>query len=172
MEFKMTLKLLSRIDGALARCEQVVVCLLFFALTLITFGTIVARNLFGESSQRLLELAPAGVLWIALVGASLALRQGRHIRLELFLRFASENFRGWARIAVGLFGAAVMGVLFAASFGFVQNEVALFGARGWIAVVFPFFFAVATFRYLLGILPTTETSKPTIPSSPANQPSR
>ncbi|MCF8053504.1 MAG: TRAP transporter small permease subunit [Desulfobacterales bacterium] len=147
----MPLRLLSRLDNALARCEQVVVCLLFFGLILITFGTIVARNLFGASSQRLLELAPAGVLWIALVGASLALRQGRHIRLELFLRFVPERIRSWANAAVGLFGAAVMGVLLAASFGFVQNEVAIFGARGWIAVVFPVFFAVAAFRYLLGV---------------------
>jgi TRAP-type C4-dicarboxylate transport system permease small subunit len=161
MEFSMTLRLLSRLDDALARCEQALACLLFFGLTLITFGTIVARNLFGESSQRLLELAPAGVLWIALVGASLALRQGRHIRLELFLRFAPETLRNWARIAVGLFGASVMGVLLAASFGFVQNEVALFGARGWIAVVFPFFFAVAAFRYLLGVftISTAESSQ-------------
>ncbi len=146
----MTLRLLSHLDNVLARCEQAVACLLFFGLTAITFGTIVARNLFGASSQQLLELAPAGVLWIALVGASLALRQGRHIRLELFLRFVPERVRSWAQIAVGLFGAAVMGVLLAASFGFVQNEVAIFGVRGWIAVVFPFFFAVATFRYILG----------------------
>ena len=133
----MPLRLLFRLDNALARCEQVVVCLLLFGLILTTFGTIVARNLFGASSQRLLELAPAGVLWIALVGASLALRQGRHIRLELFLRFVPAQIRSWANAAVGLFGAAVMGVLLAASFGFVQNEVAIFGARGWIAVVFP-----------------------------------
>ena len=153
----MTLRILSRIDNALARCEQALACLLFFGLTLITFGTIVARNLFGASSQRLLELAPAGVLWIALVGASLALRQGRHIRLELFLRFVPAQIRRWANAAVGLFGAAVMGVLLAASFGFVQNELAIFGPRGWISVVFPAFFAVAAFRYLLGAFRPRQT---------------
>ena len=144
-------KSLQRIDDGLARLEKVAVCLLFLGLTLITFGTIVARNLFSASSQQLLELAPAGVLWIALVGASLALRQGRHIRLELLLRFTPDKFRRRARAAASLFGAAVMGILLAASFGFVENEVAIFGARGWIAAVFPFFFTVAAFRYLLGV---------------------
>jgi len=146
----MFLKFLFKIDDVLAHVERWAVCLLFFGLTAITFGTIVARNLFAASSQQLLELAPAGVLWIALVGASLALRQGRHIRLELLLRYAPERLRRWARAAASVFGAVVMGVLLAASFGFVENEVAIFGARGWIAGVFPFFFAVAAFRFLLG----------------------
>jgi TRAP-type C4-dicarboxylate transport system permease small subunit len=149
----MFLRFLYRVDDSLAFLEKAMACLLFLAMTLITFGTIVARNLFSASSQQLLELAPAGVLWIALVGASLALRQGRHIRLELLLRFAPGRFRHWAGVAVSLFGAAVMGILLAASFGFVQNEVALFGGRGWVAGIFPFFFTVAAFRYLLGIFP-------------------
>jgi len=154
----MFLKFLLKIDDVLAQVERWAVCLLFFGLTVITFGTIVARNLFAASSQQLLELAPAGVLWIALVGASLALRQGRHIRLELLLRYAPERFRRWARAAASVFGAVVMGVLLAASFGFVENEVAIFGARGWIAGVFPFFFAVAAFRFLLGVFQPTPVS--------------
>ena len=144
-------KFLQQIDDGLALVERVAVCLLFLGLTLITFGLIVARNLFASSSQQLLELAPAGVLWIALLGASLALRQGRHIRLEVLLRFAPERVRRWAGAAASLFGAVIMGVLLAASFGFVENEVAIFGTRGWIAAIFPFFFIVAVFRYLLGV---------------------
>lgn len=153
----MALKVLLRIDHILARCEKAAVCALFFALALATFGTIVARNLLGVSSQQVLELIPAGVLWISLVGASLALRQGRHIRLELLLRFAPQRFRVPARAAASAFGASVMAVLLAASFGFVENEVAIFGARGWIASVFPFFFAVAAFRFLLGIFRFSQT---------------
>ncbi|MGD8368311.1 MAG: TRAP transporter small permease subunit [Desulfobacterales bacterium] len=156
----MFLRYLYKIDDSLALVEKAMACLLFLGLTLITFGTIVARNLFSASSQQLLEVAPAGVLWIALVGASLALRQGRHIRLELLLRFAPDRIRRGAGVAVSLFGAAVMGILLAASFGFVQNEVAIFGARGWTAAIFPFFFTVAAFRYLLGIFRTPSEEDP------------
>ena len=152
------MKILVRIDAALAAVERFSVAVLFTGLVLMTFGNIVLRNLFGISSQTMLEMAPAGVLWIALVGASLALRQGRHIRLEIVLRFVSGPVRTAARIATALFGAVVMGILFLASFSFVENEVAIFGSRGWIGVIFPFFFAVSSFRYLLGAL--TGASQP------------
>ena len=143
------LSLLRGLDGLLAAAEKVLAVLLSVALVLVVAAAVVARNLLQIPSQNLLEAAPILVLWLALVGASLALRSDRHIRLELVMRFAPPTARWVARLLVGLFGTAVMTLLCVAAFGFVHGEIELFGPRGWAGVIFPLFFAAAAFRCLL-----------------------
>ena len=102
---------------------------------------IVARNLLNVSYQVILEISPALVLWLALLGSTLALKYQRHIRLELFIRFLSPPLRRAARCAASVFGTVVMGILFVASFSFLENETVMFGYRGWVAIILPIFFA-------------------------------
>jgi TRAP-type C4-dicarboxylate transport system permease small subunit len=45
-----------------------------------------------------------------------------------------------------------MAVLFFAAVGFVENELAMFGPKGWAAVILPVFFALAAFRFLIQFL--------------------
>jgi len=142
-------RLLRRLDGLLAAGERAMAVLLTILLVLAVAAAVVARNLIAMPSQNLLEAAPLLVLWLALVGASLALRRDRHIRLELVLRFAPPSLRRAARVLTGFFGAAVMTVLCTAAVGFVRGEIEIFGSRGWAGVVFPLFFAAAAFRFLL-----------------------
>lgn len=67
--------LLAKIDNALETMEKVIVVALFAALILLIASNILARNLFGISFPETLELTPALVLWIALIGATLALKR-------------------------------------------------------------------------------------------------
>jgi C4-dicarboxylate transporter DctQ subunit len=143
---------LRRIDALLAAGERILVVALFAALVSIIVFTIAGRNLFHYSRPELLELSPVFVLWLALAGGSLALRDGRHIRLEVLLRYAPPKGRRWAAGIVNAFGAVVMTVLFLASFSFVRNDVAIFGSRGWLSVIFPIFFSVCSFRFVLQML--------------------
>jgi TRAP-type C4-dicarboxylate transport system permease small subunit len=146
--------LLTKIDDALEYMENAIVVALFAALILLIAFNILARNLFGISFPKTLELTPAIVLWIALIGATLALKKGRHIKLEILLRYTGRRARRAARIVSGLFGTAVMATLFVASLSFVKNEWAIFGFRGAASLAFPLFFALASFRYLLGSFAT------------------
>lgn len=146
---------LTRIDRFLAALEKTLVVVLFSALVLSLAVNIVSRNLFDASYARVLELAPAMVLWLAMLGSTLALRENRHIRLEILLRFCPPSVRRVARIATGGFGMAVMGVLCWAAVDFVQNEVAIFGPWGWLSVIFPIFFAIALFRFFMSALDRT-----------------
>lgn len=138
---------LKRIDRSLAVMEKSLVVALFSALVISMAVNIVSRNFFDSSFQKALELAPAMVLWLAMLGSTLALRENRHIRLEILLRYCPETFRKGARIAVGCFGMAVMGFLGLAAVDFVGNEIAIFGPWGWLSVIFPIFFAIALFRF-------------------------
>jgi TRAP-type C4-dicarboxylate transport system permease small subunit len=144
--------LLAKIDDTLEIIEHTVVIFLFAALVLMITTNIFARNLFGVSYQKILEISPGIVLWLALIGATLALKKERHIKLEILLRYARRRTRRLARLLGGLFGMVVMGILFAASLTFVKNEMAIFGLQGGAAVVFPLFFSLSFFRCLVSAL--------------------
>ena len=163
------IKAIKRVDDALALFEKSVIVLCFVLLVFFIVFNILSRNLFHLPSHKLFEAGPNLVLWLALLGASLALKQQRHIRLELVLRYCSGRIRLWAAVAVNLFGALVMGILLVTSFEFVNNEIAMFGGWGRLSMIFPFFFSVAAFRYLAALLyrvastPTADTTQRTKP---------
>lgn len=161
--------LIKRLDNALALIEKWVIILCFALLVFFIVFNILSRNIFHLPSHKIFEAGPHLVLWIALLGASLAFKQQRHIRLELVLRYCSDRFRQWAAVAVGLFGASVMGILLYTSTVFVKNEIAMFGSWGRLSFIFPVFFGMALFRYLTGLLypmpsnPTVDTTQPVQP---------
>ena len=143
---------LIKLDDTLALVEKALLVILFSSLILLISFNIISRNLFNYSFQRVLEAAPGTVMWLALIGSTLALKQGRHIKLEIVLRYLGRRTRSFARIFSGLVGLSIMGVLFVASIEFVKNEIQIFGLIGWISVVFPLFFMLASFRYALQIV--------------------
>ena len=152
-------RFIRRLDDILALIEKGAVIVCFTLLVFCVLFGILSRNFFHLPSHRLFESTPTLVLWIALLGASLALRQQRHIRLDVVLRFCSQRVKRWANCGVNLFGALVMGVLLFTSVEFVHNEIAMFGNWGRVAVIFPFFFASTGFRYLTAVLlPAGRTS--------------
>lgn len=140
---------LTKLDGKLACAEKALLVFLFSSLILLISFNIVTRNLFSHSFQRMMEAVPGTVLWLALFGSTLGLKQSRHIRLEIVLRYVGRRARTFARVFSGLVGMAIMGVLFVASIEFVQNEIQIFGPVGWVSVVFPLFCALSSFRYAL-----------------------
>ncbi|MBR9985159.1 MAG: TRAP transporter small permease subunit [Desulfosarcina sp.] len=146
------IKGIKRVDDALALFEKSVIVFCFSMLVCFIVFNILSRNLFHLPSHKIFEAGPNLVLWLALLGASLALKRQRHIRLELVLRYCSGRIRWWAAVAVNLFGALVMGVLLVASFEFVNNEMVMFGGWGRLSMIFPFFFSAAAFRYLAALL--------------------
>ena len=159
--------ILKKIDTGLAAAENIITVALFFALVASIAINIVARNIFQASFQYLLEIGPALVLWLALIGSTLALRENRHIKIELLLRFCPPRLKAIAGRLCGVFGMAIMALLGYGSLEFVTNEVAIFGARGWLAVVFPLFFTIAFFRFFTQVLSPVQIDPGTSDSKPA-----
>ena len=143
---------LSQLDQMLESAEKALLVFLFSSLILLISFNIVTRNLFNYSFQLILEAAPGIVLWMALLGSTLALKHNRHIKLEVFLRYLGRRVRNVAHILCGLIGLSIMGILFVASLEFVKNEVHIFGHGGLVSIVFPIFFALASFRYALQVV--------------------
>lgn len=160
------MRYLYQVDAVAAKAEKGLIVALFFLLLGLMLFNILCRNVFQVSYQKILEAAPVMVLWLTFAGASLALQQQRHIRLEVVLRFTSPGFRSAARRATHLFGMGITGLLAYASFDFVAGEVAIFGPWGWVSLIFPLFFVMACFRCLvLSIVPRGEAESPTQPTS-------
>jgi TRAP-type C4-dicarboxylate transport system permease small subunit len=154
------MKVIKRLDDELARLEKGAIIICFSMLVAVIVFNILSRHVRYLPSHQFFEAGPHLVLWLSLMGASLALKQQRHIRLELILRYCSDRLRRWAAVVVNLFGMLIMAILFLSALVFVQNEIAMFDRWGLLSLLFPFFFGVATFRYLVGLL-TTMSPEPT-----------
>ena len=146
------MRYLLRIDNVIERIENWIVVLLFTGIILLVFFNILTRNVLNESFQIVFEAAPAMVLWLALIGSTLALKHQKHIRIELILRYLPPGVKRVTTVACGIFGMTVMGVLLLASVEFVHNEIDLFGSYGWVSVIFPVFFTLSFSRYGLAVL--------------------
>lgn len=157
---------LRRLDDLAATAEKALVVIIFSAIILLIAFNIAARNLFNVSYQAILEISPALVLWLALLGSTLALKYQRHIRLEVLIRFLSPSLRRAARCSASIFGLGVMGTLFVASFSFLESETAMFGYRGWSAVILPIFFAISAMRFFIQALEQITESKEGLPRRP------
>jgi TRAP-type C4-dicarboxylate transport system permease small subunit len=148
-----------KIDEQLARIEKGLAILLFSGLILSILFNIISRNFFNMSFHTILEMSPTLVLWLVLVGSSLCLRDNRHIKLEIILRFAPEKWRSIANAITSVFGMAVMGILLFASCEFVKNEMIIFGAGGLLTIIFPWFFGIACFRFFIGLTGSSHVLK-------------
>ena len=145
-------KWILKIDSGLEKIERGVAVGLFSLLIGLICINILTRNVFHWTSHALLELAPTVVLWLALVGATLALKYQRHIKIELLLRFLPPPLQRMATLLTRLFAMGICALLAWASVTFVYNEVILLGNKGWLAVCFPLFFSIAFFRFGLDLL--------------------
>jgi TRAP-type C4-dicarboxylate transport system permease small subunit len=143
---------IKKIDNLLEKLEKYLVIFLFASLVFLITLNILSRNIINYSFEEIYEAAPAAVLWLSLAGSSLALKNRRHIKMELVLRFCPKTYRDYANFVASLFGMAVMGILFYSSLQFVENEIHIFGSKGLFSVIFPLFFAISFFRYFTWIL--------------------
>ncbi|HSV93392.1 MAG TPA: TRAP transporter small permease [Desulfobacterales bacterium] len=144
-----------RLDRLLAKAEQtLLVCCL--ALMMVTaFTQIAVRNLFGIGLTWSEPLVRYLVLWVGFLGAALAVREGKHITIEVASLWTSARESRALRAVSHTASAAVCALLAYAAARFVGDEAQL-GSRtflslpDWVpALVVPVTFAVMALRFLL-----------------------
>ncbi len=89
----------------------------------------------------------------------MALKHGKHISMELVLRFLPEKTKDVLHRLAAFFGVLVMGTGLYLSRDFVKSEFDLFGARGYISLIIPIFFGLTSFRYFTQIFYPVHPSK-------------
>jgi TRAP-type C4-dicarboxylate transport system permease small subunit len=144
-----------RLDALLSRAEHalLVVCLALMMVT--AFAQIAARNLFGIGLTWSEPLVRYLVLWVGFLGAALAVREGRHITIELTSLWAPARDNRVLQAVSHLASALVCAVLAVAAARFVRDEAQIGGETllflpAWVPeLIIPFTFAVMTLRFLL-----------------------
>lgn len=113
------------------------------------------RNVLGTGFVWADELLRLLVLWLALMGAVVASRDDRHIRIDVLSRFLSKKWQLVATIALDLFTALICGVVAWHAAVFVMEareyeDTLLGGLPAWyFQLILPFAFASIAYRYML-----------------------
>jgi len=114
---------------------------------------IILRNVFSSSIFWADEMIRVAILWLAMIGAMAASREGRHIAIGIVPRYFPVGWHRPAAIFAAGFGASVAALLAWESYRFVADtyrfgDELLGGLPAWpFQVIMPVGFAVIGWRF-------------------------
>ena len=111
-----------RFDEILGRVEQYLLAVLLGVMIRVAFLQIVLRNFLATGISWGDPLVRYLVLWIGFIGASLAVREGKHITIDVFSQWIPGLGNTAIRVVTNLFSAFICGVLTVAAVNFIRNE--------------------------------------------------
>jgi TRAP-type C4-dicarboxylate transport system permease small subunit len=138
----------------LNRLEELLLGILLASMVLLGLLQILFRNILSVSLFWIDPLMRHMVLWIALLGASVATRLDRHISIDLFSHRLHSRARTWIQVLVHLFSAAVCLILVPPAVRFIQEEypmgkILALGIPTWVSEsVIPVMLLVLGLRFL------------------------
>lgn len=141
-----------RWDESLGRAEKFLLATMLSVMILLAFLQIVLRNFFSTGISWGDSLVRYLVVWVGFIGAGLATKEGKHITIEVFSRWFSENSSRYLRAISLLVSAFICGLLTFAGWTFVQNEAQMGSTTFleipvWIPqIIIPVTFALMTLR--------------------------
>lgn len=151
----MTMTLIQKLLRRLSQAEDLILSLLLSALLLFSVAQILLRNLADSGFIWAEPLVRILVLWVALVGAMVATRDGSHININLLGHWLKGSSKmGLAACSHGV-SAVVCALLAWHSLQFVQFEkedqiiAFLDYPVWWFESIIPFAFALMTLRFIL-----------------------
>ena len=151
-------KILQLVDNNLARVENFLVIFIFTIMVVLSFSQVVMRNLmdtgilWGDIFLRHL------VLWVGFLGASLATRKEKHIKIDVLKRIVSEKYVPYVKIVIDLVAIIICIVLAKAAYIFLlmekEDNTILFEniPAWWLQIIIPVGFSLIGFRFLLKLL--------------------
>lgn len=143
------------LGSAYNRVEEILLVCLVVGMLALGFLQILFRNLISVGIVWIDPLVRHLVLWIALLGASIATRENRHISIDLLSGRVSPGHYSRVQGAVQLFSALLCFLLVHPAVRFVQNDYVAgktlaFGIPLWLAqAVMPAMMLVMGVRFFL-----------------------
>ncbi|MGB2392333.1 MAG: TRAP transporter small permease, partial [Pseudomonadales bacterium] len=143
-----------RFAGYFAIVENWVLSLAFVSTLSLAILQIVLRNFFDMGFLWLESFLRIQVLWLAMLGAMVASREGQHIKIDLLTRFVSGRMAQLSKVMVSLFAAVVCWLAAEASVTLVQfemedNLMAFGDVPIWVCqLILPVGFSVMGLRFL------------------------
>jgi len=149
------MKFLRRLDRAIAVAEATLLVVLLGVMILLDFAQVILRNFFSSGIIWADTFLRHMVLWVAFLGASLAVQERKHITIDVLTRFMSERGKKISRLATDLFAAVVCFAFLNASVTFVSSEIVnsrilFLNIPAWcFEVIVPVGYGMLTFRFLI-----------------------
>jgi len=110
---------LDRFERALLALNRAAIFLMMAVMATLVFINVIARYVFGVSIIWAEEVSQYLMIWIAYVGAGLALREGRHVALEMLHEGLSAALSRKVRMVIGGLTLAFLGMVTVLGFQFV-----------------------------------------------------
>jgi len=144
---------LVRLIGIVTWFENGLLIALLASMVALAGAQILFRNLLDISILGVDQLLRLLVLWVALLGAVAASREGKHIRVDVLARWLPARLRAGAQALTDVFTIVVCLLLAWQALRFMQAETGTqaFGSLpSWVAqLVLPAAFALIALRYCL-----------------------
>lgn len=152
------MNLLYRLDEKISRVEQVLIAALLTVMILLAFLQIVLRNFFSTGIDWGDSLVRYLVVWVGFIGAAVAVRENKHITIDILSRWMSGAASGIIQSISNFISAVICGLLTWAAIKFTMYDAqmgstAFFDLPIWIPeLIIPVTFGLMTLRYALNLL--------------------
>ena len=152
------MRAIKQLDEWLAKAESGVLVFLLFLMVFLAFGQVLLRNFLSSGLLWTDIFLRQMVLWVGFLGASLAVRERRHISIDVLPQFLPASYRPLIQIFVSFCTGLISVFLTLASWKFVQLEmeyptILFLDLPAWIfQTILPISFAVISLRYFLHVV--------------------
>jgi TRAP-type C4-dicarboxylate transport system permease small subunit len=152
------MKFLRRLDRVIAAAETTLLVVLLGVMIVLDFAQVILRNFFSSGFIWADTFLRQTVLWVAFLGASLAVQERKHINIDVLTRFLPDRAKRTARVITDLFAAVVCFSFLRASLTFVSSEITyttilLLNVPTWcFELIIPVGYGMLTFRFLIKVV--------------------
>jgi len=146
---------LSKLLSFLHKIEDSIIVLLLSSMLGVAVLQIILRNVFHTGIHWSDSFLRVLVLWLGLIGAMIASRDGKHINIDLLSKYLPGKYSRLSGLFCQLFTATISAIVAYYSFIFVMMEkesgdLAFASVPLWFCEsIIPFAFAVISIRYLI-----------------------
>ena len=149
------MNILNAIDDFLSRIEKWVIIALLSFLMIVAFMQVVLRNLFSSGFVWADILLRNTVLWLALIGASNATKERKHIAIDIVSRYFSMRKKYLIEIVIAIISIYICHLLAFAGWTFASDErdagsILVLNIPTWyFLTIVPFAFYAIAFRFFV-----------------------
>ena len=147
--------ILSKLLHYLHKLEDSVIVILLSSMLGFAVLQIILRNFFHSGIQWSDSFLRILVLWLGLIGAMIASRDGKHINIDLLSKYLPGKLTHFSAVFCQLFTSVISAIVAYYSFLFVlmekdSGDIAFASIPLWFCEsIIPFAFSVISIRYLI-----------------------
>ena len=147
---------LRRMDHIIAATEEVLVVLMISAIIVINVLQIFFRALSFNVPAYSGSMNQVLVLWLAMVGGSLATRKAEHIKVDFVSKFLTGRLQHYIMLLINIFAMVICGLLIVYAVDFIkleyemQERLTAIPVSLWVLqLIMPVSLSIILFRFFL-----------------------